>query len=187
MEVLDEVKKQHSNRIGFGTRVGAALLDGLIAWIFGAIIGTLIGDVMMDVLYAIAPNPEQFQPLLDMGGFFITMMGWMGGAMLAGFIFIIIEALSGATPGKMMLGIKIANEDGTAANTSIYLKRTALKNISTVINIVSTITGIVMLATLGSVLGFAIFIGCFFVLGAKRQSFHDMIAKTAVFNKTDIK
>ena len=41
--------------------------------------------------------------------------------------------------------------------------------------------------TVGQVWGLVIFIGCFFVLGAKRQAIHDLIAKTAVFKKSDIK
>jgi hypothetical protein len=34
--------------------------------------------------------------------------------------------------------------------------------------------------------GIAIFIGCFFVLGAAHQAFHDMIAKTAVYRRKQL-
>ena len=37
------------------------------------------------------------------------------------------------------------------------------------------------------ILGFIIFIGCFFALGSNKQSIHDMISKTAVFKKADLK
>jgi hypothetical protein len=43
------------------------------------------------------------------------------------------------------------------------------------------------LATLGNLGGLVIFVGCFFVLGMKRQAFHDMIMGTAVYPKGAIK
>jgi hypothetical protein len=43
------------------------------------------------------------------------------------------------------------------------------------------------LATLGNLAGLIFFVGCFFTLGMKRQAFHDMIAKTAVYPKGAIK
>jgi uncharacterized RDD family membrane protein YckC len=44
-----------------------------------------------------------------------------------------------------------------------------------------------LVKTVGSFLGFIIFIGCFFALGSNKQSIHDMISKTAVFKKADLK
>jgi uncharacterized RDD family membrane protein YckC len=35
------------------------------------------------------------------------------------------------------------------------------------------------------IIGLIIFIGCFFVLGKKKQALHDIICKTAVYNKSD--
>ncbi|MBL6869106.1 MAG: RDD family protein, partial [Flavobacteriales bacterium] len=36
------------------------------------------------------------------------------------------------------------------------------------------------------IIGFIIFIGCFFVLGEKKQALHDIICKTAVYKKSEI-
>jgi uncharacterized RDD family membrane protein YckC len=56
-----------------------------------------------------------------------------------------------------------------------------------VLAILALFSGIHVLATLGSLAGLIIFVGCFFTLGVKKQAFHDMIAKTAVYKKTAIK
>ena len=47
--------------------------------------------------------------------------------------------------------------------------------------------GIAFLSTVGGLLSLVIFIGCFFVLGSQKQAIHDMISKTAVFNKADLR
>ena len=98
-----------------------------------------------------------------------------------------MEAFTGQSPGKMVLKIKNANADGTAASTGTLVMRALLKYGSTVFTILAGVAGVAVLATVGQVWGLVIFIGCFFVLGAKRQAIHDLIAKTAVFKKSDIK
>ena len=86
----------------------------------------------------------------------------------------------------MILGLKIANQDGTAANISTYMIRWAVKNSGNLLQAIAGLVGIKIIATIGSLAGLAILVGCFFVLGANRQAFQDMAAKTAVFKKGDI-
>ncbi|MGL6022588.1 MAG: hypothetical protein ACRC0A_05740, partial [Chitinophagaceae bacterium] len=62
-------------------------------------------------------------------------------------------------------------------NINLYFKRWVIKNVG---GFVSLIT---FLSWIGYLYNFLIFIGCFFVLGERRQAFHDMWAKTAVFRK----
>jgi uncharacterized RDD family membrane protein YckC len=97
------------------------------------------------------------------------------------------EGLTGAGAGKRLLGIRIANEDGTRAAVGTLMTRYAVKNSNLLLNVLGGITGIGALGSLGGLAGLAIFIGCFFVLGAARQGFHDMAAKTAVFRVADIR
>jgi len=45
---------------------------------------------------------------------------------------------------------------------------------------------VAILGTIGGLASLAIFIGCFMVLGSEKQALHDMVGKTAVFNKADL-
>ena len=86
----------------------------------------------------------------------------------------------------MVLKLKIGFEDGRNAPVSTYVARWAVKYSGTLIGVVALMPGLHLLGTVGSLAGFVIFIGCFLVLGDKRQALHDMAAKTAVFNKADL-
>ncbi|RLD23324.1 MAG: hypothetical protein DRI71_05535, partial [Bacteroidetes bacterium] len=78
------------------------------------------------------------------------------------------------------------DEAGAQAGSGKLMTRAAIKYISTITALLAGLTGVVMIGTFGSFLGFTVFVGFFFILGEKKQGFPDMIAKTAVFNKTDL-
>lgn len=165
-------------RISFGKRLGAYLLDFVLASILGAVLGMVAGASLAALFF---PGGD-----MDMG----PLTSWIGGAIgtVAGMalmivVFMLIEGFTGATPGKMILGIKVKNADGSDAGMGSLLLRTVLKNISVVMPVLAGVTGVAILGQIGSYGGLAIFVGCFFVLGAKRQAFHDMIGKTAVYKK----
>jgi len=61
--------------------------------------------------------------------------------------------------------------------------RALLKYSGTILALLAGVTSVAILGTIGSIAGLIIFIGCFFVLGDKRQAIHDLVAKTAVFKK----
>ena len=113
-------------------------------------------------------------------------MGMIGGVVIGYFIYTIIEAFTGASPAKMILGYKVANSDGTGGDISLYLKRWAIKNVSSFLYMLAFVTGLIFLFPLGSILGFVMFLGCFLALGDDKQALHDKIAKTAIYNKRDI-
>ena len=81
-----------------------------------------------------------------------------------------MEGFTGQTPGKMILGITVANMNGEKATIDKLLLRAFIK-----------ITG-----SFVGIIGFIIFVGCFLVLGEKKQALHDIICKTAVYKKSDI-
>ena len=66
------------------------------------------------------------------GGFFAGMVLSLP---ITGFLYTLIEGLTGASPAKMMFGIKIANEDGTKANRNTLINRWAFRNGSSLIQI----------------------------------------------------
>jgi uncharacterized RDD family membrane protein YckC len=183
-------EKAAPERIGFGRRLGAYLLDFAVAGVVGGTIGMFAGATLSALFFASEEMDEAMDMAGEAGGPFVAMMGGMLGSiagMMLIFLFImLLEAFTGQTIGKMILGIKNGDEDGAAADSSKLITRAVVKYIGTILALVAGLTGIAMISTIGSFLGFAVFIGFFFILGDKKQGFHDMIAKTAVFNKSDI-
>lgn len=181
--------KAPAERIGFGKRLGAYLLDFVIAGVGGFAIGIFAGTALAAMLFA-SEMGEGLEEAEVMGGGMVGMLGGMlgtiAGMMLIFLLIMLLEAFTGQTFGKMILGIKNGNEDGSSAGIGPLLTRALIKYIGTIMTVLAGITSVEELSSLGSLAGFIVFIGFFFILGEKRQGFHDMIAKTAVFNKSDI-
>lgn len=183
---------QFNPRIGFGPRLGAAILDVILGGLFASGFGVflaLLGLGAGGVLGLAIDEQAELETSLEaigVGAGIGAVMGMLGGVIIGYFIYSIIEAITGASPGKMMLGYKVANADGTGGDTSLYLKRWAIKNASSVFSMLTLVTGFILLKPLGSIIGFVMFLGCFLALGDDKQALHDKIAKTAIYNKKDI-
>jgi len=183
-------EKAAPERIGFGRRLGAYLLDVVVALVGGGVIGMFAGAGLTALFFASEELDGAMEGAEEVGGAFVAMMGGMlgtfAGMMLIFLLIMLLEAFTGQTVGKMILGIKNGDEDGAAAGSGKLITRAAVKYIGTILALVAGLTGIAIIGTIGQLLGFAVLIGFFFILGEKKQGFHDMIAKTAVFNKSDL-
>ena len=182
-------EKAAPERIGFGRRLGAYLLDVVVAGIGGFVIGMFAGAGLTALFFASEMN-EGMEEAEALGGGMVALLGGfigtIAGMMLIFLFIMLLEAFTGQTVGKMMLGSKNGDEDGAAAGSGKLITRAAIKYIGTILALVAGLTGVAMISTIGQLLGFAVFIGFFFILGEKKQGFHDMIAKTAVYNKSDL-
>jgi uncharacterized RDD family membrane protein YckC len=180
-------------RIGFGPRLGALLLDTVIvcvlAFVGGSTIGGMLGLTAGAALGSAMANgaDSAAAAMAAVGGLLGGVFAFAIAAALIGVVYFLIEGFTGFTLGKLMLGIRVASDDGTAAPVSKLLFRYALKNSNFILSVLGALAGVHALVTLGRLAGLAIFVGCFFTLGMNKQAFHDMIAKTAVYKKTDIK
>lgn len=168
-----------SNRIGFGSRLGAALLDIVFTillctpiLLLGAGAGIAAGlglDSMM--------GSEEAEAMALIG----VSAGMIGSILVCsmlGLVYTLVEALTGASPGKRVMGMKVAKADGTSGDVSLYLLRWALKNSGTILNFI--------LPVISSLASLVFFFGCFGALSEKRQALHDIIAKSAVYKTADI-
>ncbi len=178
-------------RVGFGRRLGAMLIDAMILAIILLVVFSVSG-----FLKEYAEFSEKLMSLMDSGN-----EAYMG-AYLAkftdehfiSFLFIplmlllynSLEVLIAATPGKLLLDMRIAGAGRKKADTVSLVKRFAFKNSGQILSLLSYVALAGLFDTLSSLAGLVILIGCFFVLGAKRQAFHDMLAKTAVYRKYDV-
>ena len=178
-------------RVGFGPRLGAALVDvvliSIVSLLFGGTLGALLGLGAGAIAGAGSTEGGEAAAGAAAAGAAIGALGGMAiGIYVFGFLYSLIEAFTGASPGKMVLKLKIGLEDGRNAPLATYVARWAVKYAGTLLGMVALMPGLALLGTIGSLAGFVIFIGCFLVLGDKRQALHDLAAKTAVFNKADL-
>jgi len=181
-----------TTRIGFGPRLGAYLLDILLGGVFASGFGIFIAFLgfgaggVLGLAIDEQVELENSLKAIGVGAGIGAVMGMIGGCIIGYFIYSIIEALTGASPAKMILGYKVANSDGSGGEISLYLKRWAVKNASSVFSMLALVTGAIILQPLGSIIGFVVFLGCFLALGEEKQALHDKVAKTAIFNKRNI-
>ena len=182
-------------RIGFGKRLGALLLDAVIVTVLAVVGGSSIGGMLggytgaaaLGAMGAAAGGDTTAAAAAVLGGAFGAIAGMIIAASLIGTVYFLIEGFTGYTLGKLILGIRIASEDGTAAAVPKLLGRYAVKNCNLLLSLAGLLLGVHALITLGRVGGLIIFVGCFFTLGMKRQAFHDMIMHTAVYPRGAIK
>jgi uncharacterized RDD family membrane protein YckC len=176
-------------RVGFGMRCAAALIDlaivGIVGFAAGAAIGGMLGGGIGGMLGGPAGGDEAAA-----GAALGAAIGAVLGAIAAfgGFVFLysLIEAFIGASPGKMVLGLTVGTADGRRGSRALYVKRWAIKYSGTLLGLLGAVPGLHLLGLMAPVALLAIFIGCFLVLGDKRQALHDLGAATAVFRKADL-
>ena len=176
----------YSNRIGFGRRLGAILIDYAILIVLILVIYKLTGffDAFNDLLREANEDPVAIAQAMP--GFVAENIHYFYITNILMLIYFSLEILIGASIGKLLLGIQIAREDGKKASYLTLLARYSLKEAPIFLSTLHLITKIAVLDPLSTLTNLAIIIGCFFVLAVKRQAFHDMIAKTAVFYKSDV-
>lgn len=177
-------------RVGFGPRLLAFVIDSFIIGMLASILMSYLmentfqafirGDLVNTLLNAYAGNstPQDAEALKKLFKVtsFVTHLSML---------YMLIEAFTGATPGKMFLGLKIGTEKGKTGDTWLYFHRYAVKNSSSLLGLLASTTGLASFNSLGGLVGLVMIFGCFMVLGPKKQAIHDMAAKTAVYYKHD--
>ncbi|MFO7655905.1 MAG: RDD family protein [Bacteroidales bacterium] len=172
------------NRIGFGPRLGAYLLDFVLIAIVNVILVSVFGiGALKDTAMGLEST--------DYSAAATGMMGKLMAGLVVTYtvtaIWFLLEAFTGFTVGKLILGIQIGSDNGTKADVGKLIVRYLLKNIASLMGLLAILTGVSIFSTLGGILGLVIFIGCFIVLGEKKQAIHDMLAKTAVYKISALK
>jgi len=162
-------------RVGFGKRLGSSLLDFIISLLPGIVLGIYAGATIAAFLLDFFYDEAQLETIQagfsgEIAASIIGLVASLAGIAFTSIFFYVLEGFTGQTPGKMILGITVANMNGEKATIDKLLLRAFIK-----------ITG-----SFVGIIGFIIFVGCFLVLGEKKQALHDIICKTAVYKKSDI-
>lgn len=171
------------NRVGFGRRLGAFVIDCVLVWVLAFLLGSSIGGLLGGAVGAATPGDAT---RVVAGGVIGAILGVAVAAALIGTLYFLVEGFTGWTLGKLVLGIQIGNADGTPASIDTLLARYALKNCNLILTILAALTGIALLRVLGFVGGLVICVGFFMTLSASKQAIHDMIAKTAVYPRAKL-
>jgi len=95
---------------GFGSRLVAQIVDGIILLIVNYILGATMAGATSFALYG-----AEAYPLLGAGGVIFLLY------------FVILEGMWGATVGKMVMKIKVVREDGSACGLMPALIRNILR------------------------------------------------------------
>jgi uncharacterized RDD family membrane protein YckC len=185
MEILDSEISSNNikvKRIGFGKRLLAMIIDFILFFLICGILSFIFAGLITGLLDAFNINKD----ITTVAGIFGALAGLLFILPFMYFIYYLIEGFTGYTLGKFILGIRVGTEDGKIAGTSVLIMRYLIKSSSTFISIISLFTGIEFLGTISTFCSFILFVGCFLVLTENRQSIHDLLSKTAVYNKKDL-
>ena len=182
-------------RIGFGKRLLANLIDGSVAAAGGlvaALFVTAAGLFELSML-DIAQLAEMQEMYATMGlerdlatEVLMFTEAFLIGSMGIALVLSLMEALMGASLGKLAMQIAIGTIDGRKGSRDLWLKRWMIKNSGTLLSVVGALPVLSFLEGVGQLLGIIIIIGCFFAIGTERLALHDRIAQTAVYHKDDL-
>ena len=148
--------QQYGAREGFLLRWCAALIDGAICFIPGALLSVVLAKVAG----------------LWLGGVILT---------LAYIAYSSLEVFKAATPGKMLLKLKITNEDGSEANQQTLIQRWVIKQAWQFARLLGVVTTVMLFNWVALFCWIGYVISCCLTFKPERQALHDTLAHTAVF------
>jgi uncharacterized RDD family membrane protein YckC len=177
-------------RVGFGRRLAAFAIDLAFCIAIYLAIFFISGMYESQMLMAEKIQSEglNFQLISQAGFQFIEEN--MTTIIFIQFMYLLyfsLEIIVGASLGKLIVGIQVANQDGKPAKLTQLIIRYLLKYSVVFVMILTTIFyQSTILSVLQNLLSLALIVGCFFTLSQNKMAFQDMLAKTAVFKKNDI-
>ena len=179
-------------RIGFGLRLAAFAIDIVFVWILSGIISRFATTFMAVQAQAQVDELMASNPLLagmytgEMLNMVVSVTRISLIVIFARLLYFSTEIFLGASVGKLLLGLKIANADGGNASVGALIGRYLLKHVKRVCTVLAFLVLTGVFNFFGSLFGFVIFIGCFFAAGDRHQALHDIICKTIVVRKSEV-
>jgi uncharacterized RDD family membrane protein YckC len=162
------------NRIGFGFRFCAAVIDGLaLGIVYGVVYMlfkpsiTVTADTTFDDIVRQAVNAARWIILFNT----LAIVGYS----LTEVFF------KAASPGKMLMNLAIVGENCETASRQTLLKRWGAKwGAACALNLLYAVTMFAPFHWLNMLVSLAVLGGFFMVFAARKQALHDVFAKTAV-------
>ena len=182
---------QRAPRVGAGPRLAAATLDYLLSTL-SVVVAALNGwgwSDVMDQLPGSEDLTELYAPMdsaLIEAGLMGGVSGLLAATALMGLVYPLVEGVTGASPGKWVLGLQVGHPDGRRGNVALFLTRFAVKFIRPVMGALSAVTGLSLLGWLAGPAGLVVSLGTLLLLAPHKQALHDKLAVTAVFRRSDL-
>lgn len=178
-------------RAGFGPRLVALLIDVLllaaISCVFGLMAGSLSSVIAHKLFHLDAAATSGIGTVAASGllgvGIFLLVTALV--ATLLSLPYNLMEAFFGWTPGKLVMGLRVKNEDGSHPSLGQVFSRWLIKHNGILIGLL-TFIGLAPAAFVAPLLQALVFGGCFLALGAGRQALHDQMAHTAVYEVAEL-
>jgi uncharacterized RDD family membrane protein YckC len=180
-------------RVGFGKRFMALILDNLLVSIIVLGLFVAVGERTLkmlpnadsDIEVNVGTSDESDDEDAESSGapLGIALSSLTVLASLSALVTLAlssIELVTGASPGKRLMGLEVAHADGRKGNQRLWFIRWVAKNAANVFTLVPGLTA------LGSLWSFVIFVGCFAALTSAKQALHDIFANSAVFHRGDV-
>ncbi len=178
-------------RVGFGRRFAATLIDMLIYSVISLTVMWQTGyfkavEFFMQEIQEAGGDAQLIE--MATNDFFASVKSSLILGQLIPLLYFTLEIMIAGSLGKLIMGLRIGNEDGTTADKNSLITRYLVKNSSSLLAFIGILTGTMFLVfSLSPFILLVLIIGYFFILSQKRQGFHDMISKTAIFLKEDTK
>lgn len=192
MNTSSDIYYSEPERVGFGRRFAAILIDNIIVAIIATALAFTVGTKLLQVLHL--DDDTEFSVFSDsdtsdddaeelLQSLHINTGMIFALTMLNSFVMLLyslMELFTNASPGKRIMGIAIGSDEGTKASRALLLRRWALKYASYALALIP------LTYTLGSILSFLITCGCLLAFGVQRQALHDMAVHSAVYFREDV-
>lgn len=170
-----------NSRPGAWKRLLGLLIDSILVYIVSSLITMpLVGEDLtkyMDEVSKAIENPQASTPELPLGVILTSALSFL----IVWFIYRVgMEASKGATLGKMAIGARVRNQDGTPISAGA----SAVRNLWVVINqVLNLVPGVGVLLSLAILIGLGVTIG----KSPEKQSFMDKAAKAIVVDKDSVR
>jgi uncharacterized RDD family membrane protein YckC len=160
-------------RIGFGFRFVAAVIDCIaLAIIYGVCYTifkphiTVTAETTFEDVVRQAVNAARWIIIMNT----LVVVGYS-----------LTEVFKAASPGKMLMNLSIAGENGETPSRQTLWKRWGIKwGAANGLNLLYGVTTLAIFHWLYMLVGLALFGGFFIIFSARKQTLPDVLAKTAV-------
>lgn len=170
---------QSVSRVGFWPRFTATAIDYAIIAALCAILGATIGGLSS------RPAGDEVSWAGGLAGdpYLGALAGVIAGFAFVGACYMALEAWTGATVGKLVLGLRVAGEDGGPARTGVRVARYLVKNCHLLLGSAAGLSGAWFIGALAPVATIVVVAGSTMILTDDARALHDVVAKTIVVRR----
>lgn len=171
-------------RAGFGPRLVALVIDGILLTTCSVMIGLMSASFFALLAHRMGIGADPHDPaaaqvataLVGIGSFLLVTALM---SCLLSLPYNLMEAFFGWTPGKLAMGLRVCNEKGESASLGQVFLRWLIKHNAILVSMLAVVVPPV--AAYGPIGQLLVFGGCFMALGPRQQALHDMATGTAVY------